>query len=845
MKPTTLSPFAMLDNSTEYLCGITDTELRFLNSNALFKKHFRLKKDEFKGKPFHEVVQSFQVEKFILAKDTCIRNPNKVISIEIKSYHGQDEHWFKWEMAAITDEDKKIKEISFIGTDITRQKKVERELLKQAVLMDNISDAVISTDMDLCIKSWNMSSEMLFGLTPEEVLDKPLDDLLKVKALGIENKKVRELILTKGFWKGELIVKTKNGKKIFLETLVNLLKNAKEEPAGMISINRDISSEKIAKEELIIKKEEFQSFMENTSALAWINDENGTLLYMNSLYKQVFGLTENTIGKNIFSSFPESITHHWRATDQEVLDKNQSYDKVEKGTDDKGNAVYYQVYKFPVKTLSGKKLVGGQAINITEKTVSRQELIKQKNLFSSFMENTPSLGWINDENGRLYYMNSLFKKAFGLPDDVIGKNIFDFYPESMRAACKASDRLMLQTNASVEVSEEGKDKDGNPVFYRVFKFPVHSYEGIRLIGGQAIDVTNEVMSKNELEKMHERFGYASLATRDVIWDWDINTNKIQRFGGNNAFFDYTSRDDLMDFSNDNIHPDDATGAEETLQEAIHSLTNRWMSEFRYKFAEGKYKNVIDQAYIIRDEKGKAIRLIGSMQDVTEERRLQKELLEAELEKKQEMIIAALEAQEIERKELSDELHDNVNQLLASAILYMKIVEKQPAPSPETKGFISQSIEFVIAAITEIRNITHALNPGILKNNGISAALEDLSQGLNIPDKFNVNFISADLPEDLISNELQLTLYRIVQENINNILKHAEATEVNIILSCQDQAIQLSISDNGKGFDPSNAVKGLGIMNIYNRVESFGGKTELITSPGNGCTIKISIPLISN
>jgi PAS domain S-box-containing protein len=1090
MKTPFTPAFSGLDNSTEFLCGITDTELRFLHSNAFFKKQFGLIKDEYKGRPFHEVVQSFQIDKFIKARETCINNPNKVIIIEIKSYQEKEEHWFRWEMSALTDDQKRITKISFIGTDITHQKKVEQELLKQAILLDNISDAIISTDLDLCIKSWNMSSEMLFGFKTDEVLNKPITDFFSLKTLYISNEEALETIFKKGFWKGEMIVKKKNGSKLFMRSAVSLIKNAKGEATELISVNQDISNEKKAKEELTIKKEEFHSFMENTAALAWINDENGTLYYMNSLYKKVFGLTDKAIGKNIFSCFPEEMTRGWKETDYEVLNNNARIDAVEKGTTPEGKDIYYQVYKFPVNTLSGKKLVGGQAINITEKKLSRMELEKQKNQFYSFMENTPALGWINDEEGKLHYMNSLFKKAFGLTDEVIGKNIFDFYPKAIKAACKASDELVLKTNASIETFEEGKDSEGKTIYYRVFKFPVHNQGGKRLIGGQAIDITSETISKmellkekgqfisfmenapllawivdekgitrymnsmykessyftdenlnkdnhdlypeairkkarqsikevlennqtikyqysyvdesgkaryfntskfpihdlegnayvggqsievtelieanlqmtneknrfqsfmenapqlawvvdenetlqymndrfktafnlsnedigekitkknapdatgkalrinkevilhnkaieyleewtdpegkihyyrtykfsmpaadgkcligaqsiditnevaanNDLEKMHERFEYASKATRDVIWDWDVLTNKIQRFGGSNAFFNFNNADDLMDFSNDNIHPDEAEEAEKSLQAALKSGASRWMSEFRYKAGPGTYKNVIDQAYIIRDETGRAIRLIGSMQDVTEERRLQKEVMDAEIKKKQDMINATLFAQETERKELSEELHDNVNQLLASALMFLKIAEKQSFTSSDANQLVGNSIEYVNMAITEIRNISHALNPGSLKHNGISAAINDMAEGLNIPGKFTVQFVADNIQESMISKDLQLAMYRIVQENINNILKHAGATEVFIRLFQQEGTIQLHIKDNGKGFDADIALKGLGLMNIFNRAESFGGNAKLITSPGNGCILEITIPL---
>ena len=392
---------------------------------------------------------------------------------------------------------------------------------------------------------------------------------------------------------------------------------------------------------------------------------------------------------------------------------------------------------------------------------------------------------------------------------------------------------------AIEYLQKWNNSKGEVQYFRTNKFLIPEPDGKMMVGAQSIDITKEVVAKIALEKMHERFEFAGKATRDVIWDWDLETNRIQRFGGNNAFFKYGEKDELMDFNDDNIHPDDADKAQASLQEALHSDAERWMSEFRYKCAEGEYKKVIDQAYIIRNKKGKAVRLIGAMQDVTEERRLQHEVLEAEQKKKQYMVNAALIAQEIERKELSNELHDNVNQLLASALLFLKIANKQPLVSGK---YISQSIGYINNAVEEIRNISHTLNPGILKQNGICAALEEMASGLYIPGKFIVVFSGSIVNEKMISKELQLALYRIVQENMNNILKYAEATEVLINLTDQDHNIILEIADNGKGFDPALAVRGLGITNIFSRAESFGGKATLITAPGNGCTFIVTIPV---
>ena len=150
---------------------------------------------------------------------------------------------------------------------------------------------------------------------------------------------------------------------------------------------------------------------------------------------------------------------------------------------------------------------------------------------------------------------------------------------------------------------------------------------------------------------------------------------------------------------------------QSIEDSIKRNESRWQMEYKYLCADGSYKIVIDQAYIIRDKNGKAVRMIGSMQDVTEERKLQKQVLITEIQKKKDVVTAVIDAQEKERNELSAELHDNVNQLLAASILYLKTAKKQTVID---EMLISHSLDYVEKAINELRNISHNLTPADLK-----------------------------------------------------------------------------------------------------------------------------------
>jgi PAS domain S-box-containing protein len=839
-----------LENSSEFLCSLTDTNFRFLHTNRLFQKQFGLEHENWKGKPFPEVIQTFQMEKFLQANYECIRNPQKTISIEIQTTSPSDETWFRWEVSALLNENNQVEGIRFLGTDITRQKKAEQTLLEQAILLDNISDSIISADQNFCIKSWNLKAEMMFNLKHDPYSHKPVHEISQVIFVNDSEAGFRSLLATAGYWNGDILVEKKNGTRYYMQTMVNAIKDKSGQVSGFVAVSRDVTKEheikhefdsvqKKSKIDLAKEQQQFSTFMEHAPTLAWISDEEGTLHYMNSLFKDSFSLPEDVIGKNIYDYYPAALRAECLASDHEVLEKNAGVETYEEGVDQKGEKIHYQVYKFPVGNHENNRLIGGLAVNITGQRKSRLEILKERNQFQSFMENAPVLAWITDSEGTLYYMNSRFKESFRYTNEYLNKKIGSLATITEREKVLLPDEDILSKNKRVEFFHEWVDENENVHYYRTYKFPIKDVDGNCLVGGQSIEITAELQAQLALEKSNELFEYAGKATKDVIWDWDLETNKIRRTGGYQNLFGYEMTDLYADHNFEKIHKNDTAYVRQTIKTALKNGDSRWQLEYKYLCEDGSYKIVIDQAYIIKDKNGNPVRVIGSIQDVTEERELQKQVLITEIQKKKDVVNAVIDAQEKERNELAAELHDNVNQLLAASILYLKTAKKQKVIE---ESLVSQSLDHVEKAISELRNISHNLTPADLKMNGLAAALRALSEKLHIPASFEVTFSTGTLNEQRLDKTLQLTVYRMVQEIINNILKHANASKVTIHLGEADNHLLLTVTDNGKGLDLLTIKKGLGITNIFNRAENFGGSAEIISSPGNGCTWHVKIPV---
>lgn len=201
--------------------------------------------------------------------------------------------------------------------------------------------------------------------------------------------------------------------------------------------------------------------------------------------------------------------------------------------------------------------------------------------------------------------------------------------------------------------------------------------------------------------------------------------------------------------------------------------------------------------------------------------------------------AISEAQQLERSGLGKELHDNVNQLLAVSRIYMDLAQRSPK---NRKNNISRSSEYTLTAIEEIRKIAKGLVSNAIKNVGLCVAIGKMTHDLMqvYPIK-----IFCKMDESLhtgMSEKFKLDVFRIVQEQLNNIIRHAKASRVRISLSKKDTEFVLSIADNGIGFNVFEKAEGIGMLNIKSRTEFYKGSAAFLSRPGKGCVLTARFPV---
>jgi two-component system sensor histidine kinase UhpB len=226
---------------------------------------------------------------------------------------------------------------------------------------------------------------------------------------------------------------------------------------------------------------------------------------------------------------------------------------------------------------------------------------------------------------------------------------------------------------------------------------------------------------------------------------------------------------------------------------------------------------------------------AQINDVTEKMQLEAKLEQQQKMRQHQITRAVLRAEEKERTYLGQELHDNINQVLATVKLYLDLCMEGHERKEE---LIEKSSRNVQTAIEEIRKLSKKLISPDQKTGSLSELLKELVEEISFASPIQFSLDIKELKEEEIEEDLKIAIYRIAQEQLKNILEYAEAKSVNIHVFTEDEKLTLIIGDDGKGFDLSTPRSGVGIANMTSRAEVFNGKVEIDTAPGKGCIIKI-------
>ncbi len=437
-----------------------------------------------------------------------------------------------------------------------------------------------------------------------------------------------------------------------------------------------------------------------------------------------------------------------------------------------------------------------------------------------------------DRNWIVKYWNKAAEKILGInAKDIVGKNIWE----------KFADHIPLEFYA---VYHKAFLQD-IPLYFEEYWGEMGAwFDVITYYNEDTLSVSFKTSKKQDLSDQplrikNELYRFATEITNDCLWEWNIQTGEIFWIdGGHKRIFGYPIENALIpkSFWESRLHPEDKIRILTRLDKIIaEGSANEWEDEYRFQKANGDYAYVHDRGHIIYDEDKKASRMIGATQDITEKVLLEKKLVQERLAKQKEITGAVLTAQENERAYIGEELHDNLGQILAVANMYMQMAKTQ---EKNREMYIDKSCGYIKNVIAEIRKISKNLVIPGTDIIGLFDNIKNLLHDLTMIHPIKIEFHQHDIREEDLDEKLQLTIYRIVQEQVNNILKHANASNAVIDLSSEKNRVTLLISDNGEGCDILKEKKGVGIININSRAALNNGYATVISKPGEGYELKV-------
>ncbi len=349
----------------------------------------------------------------------------------------------------------------------------------------------------------------------------------------------------------------------------------------------------------------------------------------------------------------------------------------------------------------------------------------------------------------------------------------------------------------------------------------------------------------QLQTALDRWGLVTQATHDGVYDWDLRIHRVVSSAHWKTMHGLSQQDEDESTEQwvERIHPDDRERVLGHLDEYLANRQAEFREEYRIRRYDGRWIWVLDRAIVLRNDAGQALRLVGSEKDITERKQAEALLRRHEAQLK-ELTAKLLSAQEHERRRLARELHDDFTQRLAVLAVDIGSLERSVLSDPSLRDHLDRLRQAAGQLANDIHNFAYQLHPSLLEHLGLEAAIRDQVDEFRRRTGLAVQYVRRDIPRSL-PIDAATCLFRVTQECLQNIHKHAEASEVLVRLLITPKGVGVCIWDNGKGFvlNPTEGPSlGLGLISMEERVHLMTGTFLLRTKPGKGTEVHAWVPL---
>lgn len=725
--------------------------------------------------------------------------------------------------------------------DITERQYMESELRLKEFVLDQAQIAVYLIGDGARITYVNDAACRALGYSREELLTMTTMDI-NVDSSIEASMAVHQKVLAEG----ECTFETRHVRRDGSLLAVEVWASTQEYQGKTIGVALavDITERKRMEAELIARARDFHSLAQNIpdNVARW--DREGRFLYSNPTHQRTLGKAfDELVGRTHGEIFPDG----YFASFDEVLarviatGKEARIPRVPVLTPSGGTDIH-DVSLVPEFDFKGRVVsVLGLGHDMTDIYRMQEAIIAREQEFRSLAESSPDSIMRYDLDQRILYLNNGLVQGLGLAsaNEVIGQQPIEIWPDGRFAAIDVASKRVIENGRKETIELVWPDGSGNLRVGQILVVPEYGVDG-RIIGTLAFgrdisEVKDAQRRMTDFVANFPGFAYTFRMSPDGRGSFPFASPGIEKLYGLQSA---DVKDDMAAL-HALAHPDDAPRVIAALAESARTMSPVHV-EYRIcrpglpeRWAEFRSSPV--------HEANGSVVWHGIMLDIDERKRAAQALEDSRTQLRG-LIAQREDAREEERRYIAREIHDNLGQILSGLRLSLsRFARRYAADSDEMQAHFRDAGEIVNLAVQEVRNISAALRPVELDTDIRSALAVHL-------ERFNAyTGIACELHagEDMNLTEEthKLALYRIVQESLTNVVRHAQADKVDIGLYMEAQHCVLSIRDNGIGFDiGANKPKSFGLAGMQERAVMLGGSLIINSSPGKGTKIVVRIPV---
>ena len=609
------------------------------------------------------------------------------------------------------------------------------------------------------------------------------------------------------------------------------------------ALQKKIGELKLAKEVLTEQSEQLESFFMHTLTPLVFLDPDFNFIRVNEAYAKSCGRDASEFsGHNHFEFYPDKENE---TIFKKVVQTKMPYHAVAKPfvfPDHPGWGVtYWDWVLFPALDKKGNvAFLVFSLQEVTERTLAEQAIYESEKKYRSLIENASDGIVIFDRQMNFIDVNPMASRISGFSrEELLRLNARDLVPADDHDMIPAlMERVLSGETVRQEMSMLAKD--GKHVTVEV-SANLLEHGNIQTI---VRDITERKAAEEALMESKRSLSEAERIAHLGNWHWNIKTNMLRWSDEMYRIFGLTPQQSGLtyDVFLKSVHPNDRGYVMNAVQESLQKR-KPYTIDYSIVLPNGVIRIIHAEGKVTYSEKGEPIRMFGTVQDITKQKQTEEEIRDSR-EQLRNLYVHLQSVREEERTHIAREIHDEFGTILTALKIDLSWLERQmPQTNPAPAEKIRKDLDLINSAIKTVQRISSELRPGILDHLGLSAAME--WQVKEFCNRSEIDWdITIDLGDIKPDRDLSTTMFRILQESLTNIARHAEATEVRVRLKEKDSVLVLEVIDNGKGVSQEQLSdrSSFGLMGMRERAQHLGGNVFIEKADGKGTKVLVTIPL---